>query len=216
MPCIGYVFSVKPPRAVSPNSSDIPEFRPSLAKIAVLGDTKDASWAGALAQNADVVVHEATYNVFPDGQGWANEKKAQEAAISRGHSTARMAGEFAAAVKAHALCLNHLSSRYAILLFPMPHRLKPWICRVPDPHQLDHKSISDASRAEAKAIVDAIREQALDVYSGQVVVTHDLQNVYFRIFHPVSSPLVRKGGRPAPGLPSKSPVGLSKVRLKDR
>jgi ribonuclease BN (tRNA processing enzyme) len=73
--------------------------RPS-RKIVVLGDTCDPSAIGPFAEGADVLVHEATC---------ADADRA--VALSKGHSTAGMAGAFARQIGAKRLILNHFSPR---------------------------------------------------------------------------------------------------------
>jgi len=70
-------------------------------KVVVVGDTKPNDNIAALAEGADVMVHEAT---FMDEDG-ALANKAN-------HSTARQAGEAAAKAGARTLILTHFSPRY--------------------------------------------------------------------------------------------------------
>lgn len=69
-------------------------------KVVILGDTCDPSGIAHLAQDADVLVHEATCN---------NEE--QSVALKSFHSTAGMAGAFARRIGARALILTHFSPR---------------------------------------------------------------------------------------------------------
>lgn len=69
-------------------------------KIVILGDTCDPSALTEHAMDADVLVHEATCS---------NEDLT--VALSRGHSTAGMAGDFAHKIRAKHLILNHFSPR---------------------------------------------------------------------------------------------------------
>ncbi|BBN08928.1 ribonuclease Z [Marchantia polymorpha subsp. ruderalis] len=69
-------------------------------KVVILGDTCDSKSMMAAAQEADVVVHEAT----------VLEQDASEV-LQRGHSTARMAGQFARDIKAGTLVLTHFSRK---------------------------------------------------------------------------------------------------------
>jgi len=78
----------------------IGERRPG-RRLVHLGDTCDSSAVAPLARGADSLVHESTFN----------SKKVSEA-LFKGHSTATMAGKFAAKVKARALILTHFSNRY--------------------------------------------------------------------------------------------------------
>ena len=70
-------------------------------KVVIVGDTCDASALVPLAENADIVVHEATL----EDEQWI-------LARSHGHSTAGGAGRFAAKAKAKAFILTHMSSRH--------------------------------------------------------------------------------------------------------
>ena len=69
--------------------------------LAILGDTKYCAEALALAQGADIVVHEATF----DGS-------TTELAANYGHSTNREAATVASYAQARYLLLNHLSARF--------------------------------------------------------------------------------------------------------
>jgi len=70
-------------------------------KVVIVGDTCDASSLVPLAENADLVVHEATL----EDEQWILARR-------HGHSTAGGAGRFAAKAKAKALILTHMSSRH--------------------------------------------------------------------------------------------------------
>ncbi|OXM16453.1 ribonuclease Z [Paenibacillus herberti] len=69
--------------------------------IAILGDTVPCHGVGQLAQGADLLVHEATF------QGDMAEK-----AAAYGHSTTLQAAEAARAAGAQRLYMTHISSRY--------------------------------------------------------------------------------------------------------
>jgi ribonuclease Z len=71
-------------------------------RIVLMSDTCDGSAALPFAQQADLVVHEATY------LGSENEQEAHE----RRHSTAADAARFAIAANAKRLALTHISARY--------------------------------------------------------------------------------------------------------
>lgn len=88
-----------------------PQARPG-RKVVILGDTNDPSKLCPLAQNATVVVHEATNAYIPDLDKDLSYESLQERTISRGHSTPQMAGKFATACSAKVLLLNHFSARY--------------------------------------------------------------------------------------------------------
>ncbi|CAM9190123.1 unnamed protein product [Chrysoparadoxa australica] len=81
-------------------------------KVAILGDTCDASAALELAQGADLVVHEATNTHMLPFDGSRKYRDVEEDAISHGHSTPHMAARFASAVGARQLVLTHFSPRY--------------------------------------------------------------------------------------------------------
>jgi ribonuclease Z len=70
-------------------------------KLVILGDNSDASSLKLEAEHADLVVHESTL-----------DQDMQELAVSKGHSTSRMAGLFAKQVKAKSLVLTHFSPRF--------------------------------------------------------------------------------------------------------
>lgn len=93
-----------------------PERRPG-RKIVILGDTYDPSPIAALAQDADVLVHEATNahlpGIDPNTKATDTYEVVEERSKSRGHSTPQMAGAFAKRIGAKRLVLNHFSARYA-------------------------------------------------------------------------------------------------------
>uniref|UniRef100_A0A7S2X2M0 Uncharacterized protein n=1 Tax=Chloropicon roscoffensis TaxID=1461544 RepID=A0A7S2X2M0_9CHLO len=82
-------------------------------KVVILGDTSDNRWVAQNAKDADVVVHEATFN---------NEMRAR--AFASGHSTAGMAGSFAKYVGAGSLILTHFSARFEDMGGPTLEELK--------------------------------------------------------------------------------------------
>ena len=69
--------------------------------IAILGDTKYCNSAKSLSENADVVVHEATF-----------DHQTENLAASYGHSTNVDAANIALEANAKYLILNHISSRF--------------------------------------------------------------------------------------------------------
>jgi len=71
-------------------------------RVVLLQDTCDSSAALKMSANCDLLIHEATYH---------HELAAKS--IAHGHSTARMAGEYAEQVGAKLLVLTHFSSRYS-------------------------------------------------------------------------------------------------------
>lgn len=79
--------------------------------VAILGDTRPCDNGVALAKDADLVIHEATF-----------EKKAESLAAEYFHSTTRQAAEIAKKANAKALCLTHISSRYELKDNPLLER----------------------------------------------------------------------------------------------
>ncbi|QCR32750.1 ribonuclease Z [Lysinibacillus sp. SGAir0095] len=75
--------------------------------ITVLGDTKYCESAKTLSENADIVLHEATF-----------DHKTEHLAASYGHSTNVEAARVAKEANARNLILNHISSRF------LPHDLE--------------------------------------------------------------------------------------------
>lgn len=70
--------------------------------------------AGAIsgiAQNCDVLIHEAT-NAFMPPFDTGDYMEVQKYTISHGHSTPQMAGAFARSIGAKKLVLTHFSPRY--------------------------------------------------------------------------------------------------------
>jgi len=70
-------------------------------KIAFLQDTSDSKLTINAVTDADVLIHEATF-----------DDSMHTDAIHKGHSTAKMAGEFAKLTKVKLLILTHFSTRY--------------------------------------------------------------------------------------------------------
>lgn len=85
-------------------------------KIVILGDTYDPAGIADLAQDANILIHEAT-NAFLSGLQDEKEDDTAETvearARSHGHSTPQMAGAFANRIGTKKLILNHFSARYA-------------------------------------------------------------------------------------------------------
>ncbi|HWA58594.1 MAG TPA: ribonuclease Z, partial [Gemmatimonadales bacterium] len=71
-------------------------------KVVISGDTRPCAALGAVARDADLLVHEATFS-------HEDLFRAKET----GHSTAREAAELAAGVRAKRLVLTHISPRYS-------------------------------------------------------------------------------------------------------
>jgi len=81
-------------------------------KIVYCGDTADSRAMENLAQDANVVVHEATNTYLEGLDNGTNLYNVIKDAKIHGHSTPHMAGEFARKVNCKNLLLNHFSSRY--------------------------------------------------------------------------------------------------------
>lgn len=69
--------------------------------VTILGDTRPCECAVRLAQRADMLVHEATFDA-----------KSEKMARDYFHSTTRQAAETALRASAKKLCLTHISARY--------------------------------------------------------------------------------------------------------
>ncbi|KAF5358948.1 hypothetical protein D9758_004740 [Tetrapyrgos nigripes] len=123
-------------------------------KITILGDTYDPSPVAPLAQDTDLLIHEATNahlpNVDPHTKETDTYETVQDRAISRGHSTPQMAGLFAKRIGAKRLVLNHFSSRY-----PGDDHVEP----------------------SSKLIMDAIANLAAAEYGDLVLCARDLMTV---------------------------------------
>lgn len=88
-----------------------PASRPG-RKLVILGDTSDPAPMAAIAEGADVLVHEATNTYFSDAEPGLDPQSFEEKTKSHGHSTSEMAGKFASKIGAKSLILNHFSPRY--------------------------------------------------------------------------------------------------------
>ncbi|KAJ7368467.1 Metallo-hydrolase oxidoreductase [Mycena albidolilacea] len=86
-------------------------------KLVILGDTHNPSAIEPLAQDADLLIHEATNahlpNIDPGTKDDDTYQIVEQRTRSRGHSTPQMAGAFAKRIRAKQLILNHFSARYA-------------------------------------------------------------------------------------------------------
>ncbi|CEG38323.1 ribonuclease z [Plasmopara halstedii] len=93
--------SVKLPNGDILHASEVVGQKARGRKVAILGDSSDSSRLFDIAQNCDVLVHEATLS-----------HKMVKQAVHRGHSTARMAGYAAKKMNATLLALTHFSHRF--------------------------------------------------------------------------------------------------------
>ncbi|KAJ3778924.1 Metallo-hydrolase/oxidoreductase [Lentinula raphanica] len=123
-------------------------------KLVILGDTYDPSPIVPLAQDPDLLIHEATNAHLPgivtntkDGDTF---EAVQQTAMDRGHSTPQMAGAFAKRIGAESLILNHFSARYPG---------------------------DDDTDPESKIIMDAIGNLAAEEFGKPVVCARDLLSV---------------------------------------
>ena len=126
-------------------------------KVVVLGDTCDPSGLLEYGAEPDLLIHEATYATALENM-----------AIARGHSSARMAGDFARALGAETLVVTHFSNRY---------RFGPSSTEM----EVDHQ-IEEAIRASAMAGNSSGKLTATDILTGEakeafgserVVAAHD-------------------------------------------
>ncbi|KAJ8463650.1 hypothetical protein ONZ51_g10127 [Trametes cubensis] len=123
-------------------------------KIVILGDTYDPSPIASLAEDACLLIHEATNahlpGIDPNTKETDTYEIVEERARSRGHSTPQMAGAFAKRIRARKLVLNHFSARYPG---------------------------NDDVNEEARRIMDGIRELAVNSFgSGEVICARDLMS----------------------------------------
>ncbi|KAJ3487982.1 hypothetical protein NLI96_g3157 [Meripilus lineatus] len=132
---------------------DGPPRRPG-RKIVILGDTYDPSPILPLAEDAVLLIHEAT-NAHLPGIDTATKSDDTYESIetrtkSRGHSTPQMAGRFATRIRAKRLILNHFSARYAG---------------------------DDDVNEESRKTMTAIESLAQGEFAGEVICARDLMSV---------------------------------------
>lgn len=82
-------------------------------KVVICGDTCDSRALRKLAQDADLVIHEAT-NAYLEGLDSKDTdmRSVERDAVVHGHSTPTIAARFARSVNAQRLAINHFSARY--------------------------------------------------------------------------------------------------------
>ena len=123
-------------------------------KIVILGDTYDPSPIASFAEDACLLIHEATNAHLPGVDPATKETDSyevvEERAKSRGHSTPQMAGAFAKRIRARRLLLNHFSAKYAG---------------------------DDDVNEETARVMGRIRELAESSYEGEVVCARDLMSL---------------------------------------
>ncbi|KAI9064850.1 Metallo-hydrolase/oxidoreductase, partial [Trametes sanguinea] len=122
-------------------------------KIVILGDTYDPSPIAHIAEDACLLIHEATNahlpGIDPNTKDSDTYEIVEERAKSRGHSTPQMAGAFAKRIRARKLLLNHFSARYPG---------------------------NDDTDEEARKIMGRIRELAESTFGGEVICARDLMS----------------------------------------
>ena len=100
------------PDGISFTSKDFKESNVQGKKIGILGDSAYSAKLLHLVQDADVLIHECTNVAIPDSGD--NERDMERQLKARGHSSPRMAGNFAKQANVKQLILNHFSQA----LFP--------------------------------------------------------------------------------------------------
>ena len=120
----------------------------------ILGDTYDPAAIVGLAEDADLLIHEATNahlpGIDPNTKETDTYEIVEERAKSRGHSTPQMAGAFARKIGAKKLVLNHFSARYPG---------------------------DDDCNTESKKVMGAIKRLAEVKFGSNVVCARDLMTV---------------------------------------
>ncbi|EIW61573.1 Metallo-hydrolase/oxidoreductase [Trametes versicolor FP-101664 SS1] len=122
-------------------------------KLVILGDTYDPSPIAGIADDACLLIHEATNahlpGIDPNTKETDTYETVEERAKSRGHSTPQMAGAFATLIRARKLLLNHFSARYAG---------------------------NDDVDEDARRVMGGIRELAESTFGGEVTCARDLMS----------------------------------------
>ena len=77
-----------------------------------MGDTCSAEYIEKLAQNCDVLIHEATNSFFPGLSRFDTQKELEHNTKRNGHSTPEMAAQEAFRLNAKTLLLTHFSTRH--------------------------------------------------------------------------------------------------------
>ncbi|KAG8704617.1 hypothetical protein FRC09_003423 [Ceratobasidium sp. 395] len=134
-------------------------------KLVVLGDTNDPWTLKDLAMDADLLVHESTnayipLSIDPKSPKTDTETSVTERALQRGHSTPPMAGEFARAIRARRLVLNHFGSRFS----------------APEVSSVDHERPDAPTASDIRAdVMREIERQASCAWGGgQAIAAYDL------------------------------------------
>lgn len=123
-------------------------------KFVILGDTYDPSPIAPIAEDAHILIHEATnahlLKIDPNTKTNDTYESVEELTKSRGHSTPQMAGLFAKRIRTKKLILNHFSARYAG---------------------------NDDVDESAREVMQAIRSLAQEQFSGEVICARDLMTI---------------------------------------
>ncbi|CAE6478096.1 unnamed protein product [Rhizoctonia solani] len=137
-------------------------------KLVILGDTCDPWAMKDLSMGASLLVHEATnayipLEVDPRGSGGKeSEESVRTRAVQRGHSTPHMAGEFARAIGAKRLILNHFGSKFA----------------PPVMNSASHMPVETPEADRKLQIVLEIQKQASVAWGGgEVTAAYDLLSI---------------------------------------
>lgn len=77
-----------------------------------MGDTCSAEYIENLAQNCDVLIHEATNAFFPGMTRFHTQKELETNTKRNGHSTPEMAAQEAYRLNAKTLLMTHFSTRH--------------------------------------------------------------------------------------------------------
>ncbi|KAG8741777.1 hypothetical protein FRC10_002444 [Ceratobasidium sp. 414] len=158
-------------------------------KLVVLGDTSDPWGIKDMAMDATLLVHEATnayipLSIDPKSPKADTEGSVTERALQRGHSTPAMAGDFARAICARSLVLNHFSSRppdggcdsreLEMMSFFWGATVI-WSAMKGSSHEQPDAPVESDTRA---AVMSEIERQASDAWGGgQAVAAYDLMSL---------------------------------------
>eukprot|EP00878_Enallax_costatus_P006246 GHUV01006549.1.p1 GENE.GHUV01006549.1~~GHUV01006549.1.p1 ORF type:complete len:361 (+),score=126.55 GHUV01006549.1:46-1083(+) len=174
IPCWGYVFDEQQPaqQGQQRRRQQLQQY-PSGRRVVILGDTVDSAAIAPHAYGADFVSHEATFAAGMEGK----------AALAQ-HSTAWMAGQFAAAIAAKALVLTHFSARYegSMANDVAGHKGKfgmnmgPGAARYNKGHDKTNKAAAEEAedKAAEQRAVKLLSREAEAHYNGQVLLAIDL------------------------------------------
>lgn len=124
-------------------------------KICVLQDTMDSQFAIETCRDANLVVHEATF-----------EKGMREDALAKGHSTSDMAAQFAVDCGAKILALTHFSSRYIESSSSSNEKKK-------NKKSDGDNDNNDKGNSDGSDPTLLLKIEAEEVFKGQVIIAKD-------------------------------------------